>query len=199
MRSSWTGVLVASLVVLSGCKPKPIAAVPSRSKAQGPDTSDRETPGGKTLAASLSLLDPRSGDPETLDRQRHEFESKLQTLVPSPEGREAIGLPSLLKWHDLYTRRRETLARTLSDFRRLARDITPEAGFETRIDSSGQARRCSVAEAAQPTECKRVPGIEQLTGDFDAIQSAADDVLEAQWFVVTTLDAIRGRLDPGPY
>lgn len=195
---SLTFVLATTVL---GCKPKPIAEVPSLSNSKGPDTTDRELPGGKTIAAALPLLDPRSGDFDELARRRHQFEEKLAALVPVVADREALGFQGLLAWHELYARRRQALDRAIDSLKKgTAGVLAPGAGFETRIDATGQAKICPIAAdpstPAAEGSCRRVTGFRQLESDFGGVTSAVADALEAQWFVMANLDALRARLDP---
>lgn len=189
-----SALALALLVV--GCKAKPIAEVPSLSADKGPDTTDRPTPSGKTLAAALPLLDARITGPAELERRRAEFEQRLNTLVTDPKTRDNLGFTSLLSWHQVYSRGRSSWLKAAADLDdRLHALGRPPKGHELRIDENGVARVCPVGT---PDACRPVTGPAQLDGDAGRLAEQLDTLLEAHWFLVTGLEKLSRDLQQAP-
>jgi len=182
--------------VLLGCEPKPVSEVPNLSGEKRADSSDRDIPGGKTLAASLTLLDPRIEDPTALGRRRGDFLAKLKAMVPTAEERAKLGFDELVRWHQLYERRVDAYQKAVSGLDgQLAGVLQPKKGHELRVDDAGQASMCERVEGAEP-RCRKVVGYAQLGHEVRALESAMSAVTEAQWHLLDQMARLRARLDP---
>ncbi len=143
-----------SLLLLAvACEPKPIAGLEalSRGTKDVVQVDDRPMPGGKTIAATLSLLDPSLRDPKALDARRIEFEEAIGALVPDPEQRKRLGLQRLVQWHKLYT---QHLTQHESDLaaheRRLRELLKPPRSAWLEVLDNGNARLCEKAPPPPP-------------------------------------------------
>jgi len=202
--SALSGVLLASALALSGCDPKPLADLPSMKDDKPVDTRDRALPSGKTLAASLPLLDPRAMEIPALERQRNEFLQKLITLVPDKAERERLGFSRVLRWHTRYTRRLQTQQRLVKGQRdALARLLMPKKGQWLYVDDRGAARMCKKQDApagadTPPTEtCTPVAGFMQLEQGSSHLNDGLKALVEAEWYLMVHLERLRATLDPG--
>ena len=187
-------------LITSACTRKPISEIPSISKKRGPDTTDREIPGGQTLLPTLALLDPKGTALSDLTSRRHAFEQKLTTLIPEDKTRLDLGFTSLVSWHELYEKRRLAFERVVGELQRVVRDtFSPGPGRELHIDDKGAVRRCTAG--ADALVCTPMPGAVQFEGEFRAISDANTDLLEAQAFLLSQLADVTRRLGgdmPGP-
>lgn len=215
-----TPILIV-LMLITACDPKPIADLPALDGKKRPDVSDRELPGGKTLAAALSLLDPRVGNVAELDQRRADFEQKLEALVPDKAQRETMGFARVLRWHRLYTRRLNEQKRAYEGHRqRLKEALEPPRKHWLTVDDNGTARLCRKGQVAalvpehQPTRdkndtpkapdepppvCKQVPGYAQLGHEVDQFASGLDSLVEAEWYLMNHISRLRAKLDPAAF
>lgn len=209
--------ILAAALALAACDLKPLAQLPSLGGEKPKDTSDRELPGGKTLAKALTLLNTRSTKPAELDAKRQAFERKITVLVPSKKDREEMGFDRVIGWHDLYTKRLAAHQRALASHRKqLLRFLKPARGTYLEIDDAGLARTCTrrAVEKAPPVlklpapaggtapggkgavDCRRVPGFPRMAHEIDALGKGVDSLLEAERFLSGHLGRLHARLDP---
>ena len=197
--------LAVLTALLLGCDPKPLSELPGMSGKETPDERDRNLPNGSTLVTALSLLDPRAADPKELDRRRAEFVQKLNTLLPARADQERLGFTRVLRWHQLYTRRLAEHQHSLVRHREgLSRVLKPKDGSWVMIDHHGMAKRCEKAAVLigaddapeQPPVCSQVTGAAGFDHQVGAISAEIPGLVEAQWYLVTHIERVRGELEP---
>ena len=213
---NWTSVrraiwVVCTLSLTWSCKPRPVAEIPSISGEKEPDRADRDTPDGSTIILTLELLEPRGTDTDRLDQQRAEFGLRIRTLLPKEADRADSGISTLIRWHELYTRRLREHQRALNAAARQAASILkPARGHRVTVTDLGVVQDCwtdakspsprsepqdaEAAELAPQTVCEARSGFQQFQFQLGAAEREIGTVLEAQWHLLKQLERVRVKL-----